>query len=234
MLLDGVDEYVNCGTDASLSFERTNTFSIGAWINMSSLAANNFICGKLESSGNFRGWRVQVQSTGDIQFFARNSSGKVLQLKTNNTFTTSTWYHVVMTYDGSSAASGVTIYVNGNSEALTTISDTLDATIINSEPFSIGAQGLAGTPVFYFNGYLDEIVVYNTELTSGQVTNLYGNGCPVNPQVLANSADIVSYWPVRESDDMTGGTGIVEDQVGTNDGTPQNTESGDLTITIPC
>ena len=50
------------------------------------------------------------------------------------------WHTVAASYDGSSTAAGVKLYVDGAVDAQTTESDTLTTTIVNKEPFWIGNQ----------------------------------------------------------------------------------------------
>jgi len=81
------------------------------------------------------------------------------------------WHHVALTYDGSSSASGVTIYVDGAPVTLTTVNDTLTSTILNDASLLIGNQH-ASTSRF-FTGQMDNVRVYNFELSNGQVNRLF-------------------------------------------------------------
>jgi hypothetical protein len=66
------------------------------------------------------------------------------------------WQHVLMTYDGKRKASGVRIYINGQSQPIVVLFDELTYPLNNAEPFRIGAgEG----PQNRFQGIIDEVRV---------------------------------------------------------------------------
>jgi len=75
-----------------------------------------------------------------------------------------------------------------------------------------------------------EVLIYNSKLTSGNVTSLYNSGTPTTPV-----GSPVHHWSMNHpSDDATGTTGnIVDTGSGATDGTPFNTEVGDLVTDAP-
>ena len=75
---DGVDDFVNCGTNSSLNFERTDTFSYSLWVKRNIVnTTNHMLLSKMNPSGNRRG-----------MFFNLNSESKiVVMLRTDTSFT---------------------------------------------------------------------------------------------------------------------------------------------------
>ena len=56
---DGSEDYVDCGDDRSLDFERDDAFSAEVWVNIDKKAdAHMVILGKMLSSGTYRGWTL--------------------------------------------------------------------------------------------------------------------------------------------------------------------------------
>lgn len=83
------------------------------------------------------------------------------------------WYHVAFTYDGSKQASGVKIYLNGSSVSYTVYSDTLTGSISgNSNHLYMNYKD--GTT--YDGSYVDELGLWDRELTPNDVSELYNSG----------------------------------------------------------
>ena len=87
------------------------------------------------------------------------------------------WSHVVETYDGNN----IKLYINGqlaNQKALT-------GSIINtSYEFKIGKN------TSYFPGLIEDVAIYNTALSTDEISQIYNGGrtTAVNPQVVAVDA----------------------------------------------
>jgi hypothetical protein len=226
VLFDGVDAYVNLGNPANLSFERTNAFSISCWLK----TTTNALCfpiSKLESAGTGRGWGMRL-TNGNVYFnLANTTSTSHLQVRTTSaTVNSGNWQHAVITYSGNSDVSGVTIYVDNSSAALTTIVNTLNATTINS----INAQlsGRNGTDSVY-PGNEDEVSVWNKELTSGEVSEIWNGGQPNNLLDHSVSNNLVSWWRMGDGDTFP----VLFDSQSTNDGTMLNMLPGDIVSDVP-
>lgn len=87
---------------------------------------------------------------------------------TNNSLTTGSWQHIVMTYDGTSRK----IYVNGiqSGNTDTQISGNIDT---NSASINIGRDGCCDR--YYFNGMIDDARIYNRALSADEITQLYNS-----------------------------------------------------------
>lgn len=85
-----------------------------------------------------------------------------------NTLTAGTWIHVAWTI----SSSGVhVLYQNNVSSTPGTNGKLLQAT--HSYSMTLGAN--ISNPYFYFNGYVDDVRIYNSVLTASQVAVLYNN-----------------------------------------------------------
>ena len=226
VLFDGVNETINCGTDSTLDLERTDTFSISTWFKISNVTASRELCGKVNSVSNGGYECFLLQTTGELRFSLRNTGGNRLLVETNNTFDDGVWHHVVFTYDGSSTAAGVTIYVDGSSEALTTVIDALSASISVVNNFYIGSRNATAN---FCLGNIDELSIYDEELTSGEVTAIYNSGSPNNLSLLASSSKLISWWRMGDEDTFP----TITDNIASNDGNMLNMESGDIVVDAP-
>lgn len=165
---NGTNQYVNCGDIAN--FEQTQAFSLEAWINLPTVAGTKVFMARKIGTPTFRGWEF-LEVNGEVWFTLLNNTG--VQVKWGN-IVADTWYHIIVTYNGNGRASGCKIYVNGENKVLTVVSDTLgSATILNTNPCCIASRDGA---VYFTGGYIDEAIIYQTELTSSQVTERYNYG----------------------------------------------------------
>ena len=79
------------------------------------------------------------------------------------------WHHLFVTYDGSSKAQGVHIYVDGKPADLEYTHDKLTETIqTGTAPFTIGRR----TPGAPFKGLIDDVRAYDRELNANEVAAL--------------------------------------------------------------
>jgi hypothetical protein len=158
------------------NFERTDPFSLECWFKTSVVGGLNHLLSKMENAGNFRGWALRVNS-GKVEFVLSSIFGGVgqsmLRMRTVNDFNDGIWHHAIITYDGSSLATGVRVYIDNISRALVTVVDNLLSTIINATNLNFAAR-TGGA--YAYSGELDEIVIWAKELTQEEVTYRYNNG----------------------------------------------------------
>ena len=168
-----MNDYVRTA-DTPFDFERTNSFSVSAWIKLAPTTLENPIVTKEGAAPSYTGWAFYVEP-GSLRIFITNkwntpSNGIVknsaIQVDDN------VWHHVAFTYNGTSLASGVNIYIDGNLSNGTVTRDNLSASILNDVPLSIGA--LAGTAIA-FKGLIDEVRVYNRALSALEVLSLFND-----------------------------------------------------------
>lgn len=98
-----------------------------------------------------------LKGTSSLAGFANGSS----------TFSTTDWYNVVFTWDGSTSTNAFKVYVNGVLETQGT-SDTSSATIGTYTEFFMGLT--TSNPA---GGRLDQVRIFNTELTPAQAEDCY-------------------------------------------------------------
>ena len=109
-----------------------------------------------------------------------NSSGQIPS--GSDSYNDNDWYHVALTC--AAGASTATIYINGSSVGTVDVGpgNSINAT----EGGAIGAR-TPSSPGFYFNGNLDEIIVWNTVLTTGEIqayANVIGSGSIPDPNAI--------------------------------------------------
>lgn len=166
----GVNESVNAGDVADFDYD--DAYSADFWMRTSSTAVVGLVT-KVDPIGTQPGWGVFIVENR-IRFIIKYDATYRLYVTGGTVVTDGAWHHVVVTYDSSGIAAGVTIYVDGSPETPTVGQDSLNSTSVsNGGPFSLASRSCAD---LYYTGDLDEVVVYGRELTSGEVTIRYNSG----------------------------------------------------------
>lgn len=196
----GGNEYAVVGDVHPLKFERTDTFSLSVWFKTSAATGTRVMITNTDSSPPNNGWELFMDgSTGKIGFQLTNTTTtNHMRVDTVSTgFNDGMWHQVVATWDGDVAGgvSGANIYIDGSNEALATVADTLTGTIVNTSPVQFGARD---TFTFDFEGILDDVAIYNKELTSGDITAIYSSGTPADLKTVGPFANMIGYWLMGE------------------------------------
>jgi hypothetical protein len=233
VVFDGVNELIDMGNVSELDFTHTDTYSVSGWLKWTTLIGG-MPWAKQEDSTNYRGYMMFTGTSGEIGVIIRNTHlTNLLRVVTTATgFNTGIWRHVVFTYDGSTNASGVHIYVDGVDQPLTITDDTLSATTTNSVPFQLGARDSFSGPGSndWFKGAMDDVAVYNKELSQAEVTAIYNFGNPRLNTLLPSASNLVGYWLMGDGASFPT---ILDASTNSNDGTMTNMESSDIVNNVP-
>ena len=211
---DGTDDFVGMGT-GTLLFNRTDTFTFSVWVKMHQ-SELSVIIGKAFNGGDFDGYMLWQNASGGkntLNFRLRKNTSQLVQILSTSTFNLNQWYHVAVTYDGSGANTGLKLYVDGINQAGTR-SGTLTQNLVWPEParpFNVGARMNGNLP---FNGLIDEVGVFDSELSQTNITNIYNSGVPAS---LASFSPI-HWWRFEEGS----GTTAVDSGTGGLNGTLTN------------
>jgi len=170
IVFDGTDDYVGFGD--VFGFERTDIFSIECWIKVDVVKSDKqTIISKIQNNSPNTGWLFDVRDSGKLTFLLVNSAANYLGYNVNSVITDiNKWYHIAVTYDGSSDANGVEIYLDSVLQSGTIPSNNLSNTIINTVDMQIGARDGSNFP---FDGNISNIKIYNKELSSTEVLQNY-------------------------------------------------------------
>ncbi len=145
----------------SPSLDITGSFSVEAWINPSSLfGSSKGIISKGGALGTGLRLGVRLLTSGRIAVIT-NGSQKLLS-RSSTALQTGSWTHISCTFN--SVTDTFKIYINGVPDTSAFFSGSEPQT--NTDSLFIGISG-ASTP---FNGKLDEVRLWNTELTSNMVS----------------------------------------------------------------
>lgn len=192
LTFDGVNESVGFGN--ILSFERTDPFSLECWYKGTYAGGfGSLICKQDLGAAPRTGYSMALTNSGaDITFLLINTvvgAGNRIQISTTTaSMNDDAWHQVIVTYDGSSSASGCNIWIDGIDTAFNTIYDNLSATIVTTNQLEFGMRNNNN----YLSGTLDECAVYSVALTSDQVAFRYNAGTGTEGYYWADNPTIVN------------------------------------------
>lgn len=238
ILLDGTNDHVLISDQDAFSFtdgSDDKPFSISAWVYVGDISADN---GPFVSKINFlvstRTEYLFKHSNGKLEMFMydtlKSASGHAIKAVADATsLTDNTWHHVVMTYDGSGAHTGITLYTDGaattstNSETGTGTGG-YDKMTNTSTPLVLGAtqDGAANsTANRVFEDKLADVCIFDKELSASEVTEIYSSRKVKNMANFSAYDNIISWWKMGDDKDTATTNGIL-DYVGGFHGTLTN------------
>ncbi|HLC73148.1 hypothetical protein J4416_01065 [Candidatus Pacearchaeota archaeon] len=173
---DGSGDYIVVGNNNVLNFANGSSFTLSSWIytqynNWSATSGGQYCaygtCSSIiyrgDTSFSFVNYGLRVASETSLRFVKRNTGEDIQQYSFTTSNLTDRWANVVTVFQGNN----VSIYRDGvylGSQTSGFINDSLT--------FQIFYLGGVYT---YFNGSIDDVMVFNRSLTAGEVAGLYAN-----------------------------------------------------------
>ena len=173
--IDDNDDFSFCNSTGTSD----SKFSISAWIYVTAHTNVQMILSKRDSIAK-REWWFGLQANETLRFNLTDESANAEEYKYTSSALTTGWHHVVATYDGtggSNANSGITLYVDN--ESVSSTSGDI-GTYVAMENLTakavIGAGYSGGAPAYYWRDKLDNVILFNNELTTSQIAQLWNDG----------------------------------------------------------
>ena len=193
---DGSNDYLDIGSKYDF-IQQTSTFSLSLWVKFTNHASTAAIQGLLSTTytSSFKGLYVFYDNrSGNKTLKAQNSAGTAVTLEVNNGITDNNWHHIAVT---SLSGGSFKLYRDGSQIQSGTAPSTTTTSANNN--LKIGRSDVSGGG-HYFGGLIDEVSIFNTELPSSQISEIYNSGTPndidsLNPQ---------SWWRMGDSNSGTG------------------------------
>ncbi len=190
---NGSSAYTTSGTGSSLS---PTTITTSMWIKPLALPTSGNVIGlidKRDDTGATAGWVLELYNNSGTQTITAgvvNSLGSI-----NYTLPLNQWTHLTWTHTGTTD----TVYINGNS-----VGTASSATITD---YNVGLRIGARQDGKYFNGFIDEVKIYNYVRTQTQINSDYvrytgtkGAGISIGaPSNKYLSDGLVGYWKLNEN-----------------------------------
>ncbi|HEY4111578.1 LamG-like jellyroll fold domain-containing protein [Puia sp.] len=173
--------YVDCGNNSLLNASNIRTME--CWVKLNSLATDQEI---LSRSISGVGIELLVYG-GNLAFYCMNGTNFAFISYPGSNLTTGVWYHVAVSWDGSTPGS-LRLYVNGVSVGTMSTGGSLSGGVGNpgtGTSFRIGQWSDAGA-TRYLNGTVDEARVWSVTRTAAQIkAGMYGTVSPATTGLIA-------------------------------------------------
>jgi hypothetical protein len=169
---EGDTEYLTIANASCANLRITGNLTISAWIKAESFPDDYCTIVAKYSLNSKRAYMLTLYDTGTgtdkIRFNVSNNGTDFNYIVGGTTLSAGSWYHVCGVYDGTN----IYVYLNGSSDAI----PVSHATGINNAdtPFNVGCR-LDGADAVerYFDGLIDEVIIWNTALTANEVKDVY-------------------------------------------------------------
>ena len=172
LLLDGQDDYVDCGAHTALNV--LSAVTIAAWIMPGDNNQDRKLAGNMSANGGFK---LALYKNNKVEMAVRTSQGQVMlnrNISGGTVLLPGTWYHVVGIY--SAQAQILQTYVNGQLDRSMVLNNVFMG--IPAETFKMGRD--SATDGYYFKGALDDVRVYNRALSPTDIDQLAHPGSSSN------------------------------------------------------
>lgn len=180
-VFDGVGDKIIVNDDVSLDLQVVDGMAISAWINPDSLTSSDsfsstnpqYILAKVGDSLDEINYAFRILG-GKLDFLWRNSANTGYNAKrmSSHILINDRWQHVLVTHN----TTDVVFYTDGvEQSSVVSSGNILDDSTSNSGSMDIGEEGIDGdlTPQRYFNGSIDEIIIFDKALNATEVRWLY-------------------------------------------------------------
>lgn len=200
----------------SYTFSGDSPFSLALWVKCES-EEDDALISKWKTSAN-REWKLSYDYVDSstvrflMEMYSETAIDTLYRYSGTTTKTGNPWHFVVMTYDGSETYQGITFYIDGSADNGTGFKNTYSGMANKAANVVIGAEYILGLANFY-HGALDDVMIFNKELSSSEIQYLYNSGLGTEElvagsTVYSKSDDAISdnQWVlVSATYDSTGG-----------------------------
>ena len=163
-------EYLSITDAAQTGLDITGEITISCWIKPESIGSTYVIIGKWKPEGNFS-YQLNQRYMGEIQnqiMFQLSPNGSAATTAySSSKVSAGNWYHIAATLN--QTTDKMQVYFNGSADGA---SVSYTSNIYNSNaPFYVGNDS---GMIYYYDGLIDEIIIWNTCLTADEIAQVYG------------------------------------------------------------
>jgi hypothetical protein len=209
---DGANDYIDCGAS---SFSGETEISVSAWVypKATGTGAAEAVLSTEKTSSTSRGFYLSLFIGNEFRWQV-STDGSSKDSLDSGTILLNQWSHVAATWNQST----MSLYVNGSLvDTMNTVNATGTFTTTNNI-FIAKRDSSAG----FFPGSISNPSIWNTALTSAQVTEIYSEGVPSNLNNHSAYSNLVSWWQLGSNTSWVDPYWIALDEKGTNNGQSQN------------
>ena len=168
------------------NFKRTEPFSISFWMNASEWNPWNVLVHHTKAAldAGSRGYEISLQENRLVVSMAHMWPQNAMRVISRDTLSLDTWHHVAFTYDGSSRANGLTVYIDGIPAEVEIVRDNLFKNITYEREQVHLTLGYRFRDTGFKDGRIDELRIYDRALVSLEVAQLADASIPTDNEAL--------------------------------------------------
>jgi len=168
---DGIDDYVDCGSDSSLNL--TSTLTLSAWFYGDCVDWGPGMYLLAKKDNNNAQYSLYIHSDGSLRFIWQNFVTWEVILQSE--ISRKDWHHVIVTVSGTILNAWYDgVHVRKDSQLLVPLVS------FSSVPLYIGAQKSGASTSYHFQGFISEVRIYDYVLSEIQCDELYRGKSPDN------------------------------------------------------
>ncbi len=149
-------------------FERDKKFTAVVWLRPLT-NQTGAVFARMNEGDVQRGWDLWLEDGRPAAHLIHSWSEDAIKVSAKNKLPADKWSHISITYDGSSKAEGLKIFVNGEEQSLNFDKNTLKKTVHTDAPFTIGMRS-GGTPLEQAG--IQDLRLFDTELPRSEIKAL--------------------------------------------------------------
>ena len=175
-LFDGIDDYINLSSTQTLNL--SSDMSMSAWLYRKSDVPAGIYFGIVSKwdLNNKRSYTMMLRDDEKFQCGISGDGGAAAQYTycySSDIIGLNSWSHLACSYNHLTNKSD--IYVNGTKKSATCVYGASSIFTASSADVLIGAQVNATGLTRFFNGTIDDVIIFNRSLTADQILLLYQN-----------------------------------------------------------
>lgn len=199
---DGVDDHLTFNNFVSYN----KPFTVELWVKPQDISGNRILWNWYNSNGHYA--RLFLTNNGKVNYFEYDGANTDGWNASSSNI--DTWYHLAVVREGNN----VTVYRDGTvlfSRSDFNLTLSLDFMIMGKDPFQ---------DIFYYDGVMDDIRVWDIALTSTQIQNR------MNLRLDGTETNLIAYYPLDHGTPGSNNAGINIgiDKSGVNNATLNNFE----------
>ena len=148
--------------------ERDRPFTLSVWI-LPGSSPQGCVASKMSSDSESRGFEILWYKSQPRINLAHRYGSDGIEVVAKQSFGGGQWRHLAITYDGSSTAAGLKVYVDGKPSEVDVRRDALTGSIATAEPWRIGWKGTG----IGFEGSIDEFRLLDRVLSPDEIGALH-------------------------------------------------------------
>lgn len=172
--LDNGEDHAYIPNDTGLN---AKSFTVSVWLQPDSIGAAGNVIGKThEQSGS---WGVEQLADGRLNFFVRTGSNSIDDVQSNVAVNVRDWNHATASYNAESGR--LELFLNGKFAGASELA-VAGGPMFDDSPLMLGQRRLGNT-LAATRGSIDDLQIYGTALTPGQIGHLFQHpGNAIDPQ----------------------------------------------------